>query len=227
MNDISIESAYEKFEQGDAIVRKKVAATRRTQLITWLTSLAMGVTFFVWLAINHYQNGVPLKELAETALPLLLWTTIAITIAYIIFIFLYFSIARKIYHAQSVVYPHLNEQLPEDQQRTFIWHSYFRKIGAKQPKSGFGTISSMVSKLAIPFVLILICQFTWMHLMDISGIELIDEHYAFLGLVDLTLFSCMVLYIVVLLAVRIGVLGKQKDPHATTGKGNYYEPNQE
>lgn len=227
MNDISIESAYEKFEQEEATVRSKVSATRRMQLITWSMTMAMGLAFFGWLGINHYQKGIPLIDLAATAMPILLWTTVAITSGYIIFVFLYFAIVRRVYHAQSVIYPRLNNLLPEDEKKRFVWHSYMHKTGKPEKKSGFSTVFFIVAKLAIPFALILLCQFTWMHLMDISGITLNDADYAFLGLVDLTLFSCLVLYIVVLLAIRIGLLGKQKDPTGKTGRGNYYNPESE
>jgi len=229
MDDKTKASALEKFEKDEARIRTKIRRTMRQQSIIWWTCIVAAAGFFGWIGMAHHQNGIPLEELAVDALPILMAVTILITTLYIVFIFLYFSIGRRIYHSQSVNFMHLNEHLHPDEHHEFIWHRYFwRDCNREQRRMDAAFIVTLkVFKLATIFALIVFCQFAWMELMDISGQEMIDEHYAFLGLVDLTLFSCLVLYIVVLLAIRIGVLGSQKDPAGKSGKGNYYEPDQE
>ncbi|GAV19117.1 hypothetical protein MMIC_P0046 [Mariprofundus micogutta] len=208
-------AAHEIFEHEEKAVRKRVNRFRTIQNLIWISCLAAGGIFFGWIAMAHHQNGIPLEELAVTALPILMWGTIAITAAYVVFVMIYFGIVRAIYHSQSVVHPRLNDQLHPDEHRQFNWHSYFRKNHNREARriDAVLVITMKVTKLVSMFALIGFGQFAWMYLMDLTGQELMDEHYSFLGLVDLTLFSCLVLYVVVLLAIRVGALGKRGKEH--------------
>ncbi|ATX81665.1 hypothetical protein Ga0123462_0795 [Mariprofundus ferrinatatus] len=214
MSDQTV-AAMKIFEHEDGAVRARVNRFRTIQNIIWFASFAVAAIFFIWLGKAHHQEGIALAELADTALPILMWGTIAITTAYVVFILIYFGMARAIYHSHSVIHPRLNEQIPEHEHRKFSWHSYFRKNHTREARriDAVLVITMKATKLASMFALILFCQFAWMHLMDASGRELTDEHYAFLGLIDLTLFSCVILYIVVLLAIRVGALGKRGKEH--------------
>lgn len=229
MDDNKTASALERFEQDEARIRTKIRRTMRQQSFIWWISIVAAAGFFGWIGMAHHQQGIPLEELAAVALPLLMVVTILITTLYIVFIFLYFSIGRRIYHSKSVNFMRLNEHLHPDEHHEFVWHSYFwRDCNRVQRRMDAAFIVTLkVFKLSTIFALIVFLQFAWMELMDISGQEMADEHYAYLGLIDLTLFSVLVLFIIVLITIRIGKLGQQKDPHGKTGKGNYYEPDQE
>lgn len=226
MDNNTTTSAHEQFEEDETRIRTKIRRTMRLQSIIWFSCIALAAAVFGWIGMAHYQNHIPLEELAIDALPVLMVTSLVITSAYIVFIFLYFSIGRRIYHSHSVIHPRLNEQLHPDEHRKFTWHSYFRKNRDREERrmDAAFVVTLKVFKLSSLFALIVFFQVAWMHLMEISGQELMDEHYAYLGLIDLTLFSVLVLFIMVLMAIRIGVLGKQKDPAGKTGRGNYYEP---
>jgi len=226
MKDETIASAHDQFEEDEARIRAKIGRTKRIQAIIWYSSVVLAALFFAGIALAHHQYQMSLEDIVNQALPILMVLTIAITTAYIVFIFLYFSIARRIYHSLSVIHPRLNAQLHPDDHRKFSWTSYFRRDHTREERKldAAVIVSIKVFKLAALFALIVFMQFAWMEMFDISGQEMSDAHYAYLGLVDLTLFSVLVLFIIVLITIRIGKLGQQKDPHGTTGKGNYYEP---
>ena len=213
MDDQTLSEAYARFEQEDAEVRQKVAATKRIQNIIWVICIVLAAIFFGGLAMGQIYYQMTLEELSIDALPILMGTTLLITTGYVVFILLYFASVRVIYHSHSVIHPRLNDFLHPDEQRPFHWHSYFRKHTTDiemQSKGAATVITIKIIKITTLFILILACQFSWMHLLEISGKEMLDEYYAFLGLVDLTLFSSIVLFVVVLLAVRVGALGRQK-----------------
>ncbi|PJA31813.1 MAG: hypothetical protein CO187_07345 [Zetaproteobacteria bacterium CG_4_9_14_3_um_filter_53_7] len=216
MDEQTLRDAHERFEQEESAVRKKVTSIKRTQNILWLLCIAIAAIFFGGMAIAHFQYQMPLVDLANDALPILMGTTLLITTLYVVFILLYFASVRAIYHSHSVIHPRLNDFLHPDEQRPFHWHSYFRKhtTDIEMRSKGAATVITLkVVKIVTMFALILICQFSWMGLLEISGKEMIDEYYSFLGLVDLTLFSSVVLFVIVLVAVRVGVLGKRNKEH--------------
>ena len=227
MADQNNVSPHEQFKKEDSEVRQKIAKAHRNQTITWTLSVLLAAILFGGLAFAHSQHLATLTEMADDLSLILMTVTILVTTGYVVFIFFYFGTVRRIYHAHSVIHQRLKDQVHPDEHPKFSWHSYFRKEDAEPRNSGFGVILAITTKIITLFVLILISQFGWMHMKAVSGHELQTEHYAYLGLIDLTLFSSLVLFIIVLVAVRIGVLGKQKDPHGTTGKGNYYEPDQD
>lgn len=229
MKEDIVASAHERFEQDEARIRGKIARTKRIQAILWYSCVLLAALFFGSMALAHHHYQMPLQEIATEALPILMVVTVAITSAYVVFILLYFSIGRRIYHSLSVIHPRLNAQLHPDDHRKFSWTSYFRRDHTREERKldAAVIVTIKVFKLSTIFALIVFLQFAWMELMDISGMEMTDEYYAYLGLIDLTLFSVLVLFIIVLIAIRIGKLGQQKDPHGKAGKGNYYEPDQE
>ena len=229
MDKDTVANAHERFKKEDGEFRKKVRRTKRLQTIMWSTCLALGVIFFAGIAVAHYQYYIALEDIAADALPILMWLTVFITTGYTVFICLYFVNARRIYHTQSVIHTRLNDQLHPDEHHPFIWHSYFKKQSSDIEISTRGSayvITIDVLKIIIMFTLIVFCQYAWMQLMEVTGQELIDKDWAFLGLIDLTLFSSLILFAMVLISIRIGVLGKQKDPHGKQGRGNYYEPDE-
>ncbi len=213
MDDPNNVTSHEQFKQEDSEVRQKIAKAHRHQTITWTLSVLLAATLFVALAFAHSQHLETLTEMADELSLILMTVTILVTIGYVVFIFFYFGTVRRIYHAHSVIHQRLKDQTHPDEQPKFSWHSYFRKEGAEPHSSGLGVIFAIIAKIAILFAIILVSQFGWMHMKAVSGYELQTEHYAYLGLIDLTLFSSLVLFILVLLAVRIGALGKRGNEH--------------
>jgi len=213
MDDLNSVTPHEQFKQEDSEVRQKIAKAHRHQTIAWTLSTLLAAIFLGGLAYAHLKHLTTLTAMAEDLSLTLMTVTILVTTGYVVFIFFYFGTVRRIYHAHSVIHQRLKDQVHPDEHPKFSWHSYFRKEGAEPRNSGFGVILAITTKVAILFAIILIFQFGWMHMMAVSGHELQTEHYAYLGLIDLTLFSSLVLFIVVLLAVRIGALGKRGKEH--------------
>ncbi|ATX79997.1 hypothetical protein Ga0123461_1584 [Mariprofundus aestuarium] len=213
MADLNNVSPHEQFKQEDSEVRQKIAKAHRNQTITWTLSVLLAAILFGGLAFAHLKHLATLTGMADDLSLILMTVTILVTTGYVVFIFFYFGTVRRIYHAHSVIHQRLKDQVHPDEHPKFSWHSYFRKEGTESRNSGFGVIFAITTKVAILFAAILILQFGWMHMMAVSGHELQTEHYAYLGLIDLTLFSSLVLFIVVLLAVRIGALGKRGEEH--------------
>jgi len=213
MDDLNNVNPHEQFKQEDTEVRQKIAKAHRHQAITWTLSVLLAAILAGGLAFAHSQHLETLTAMADDLSLILMTATLLITTGYVVFIFFYFGTVRRIYHAHSVIHQRLKDQVHPDELPKFTWHSYFRKEGAEPRNSGFGVIFAIFTKVAILFTIILIFQFGWMHMKAVSGHELQTEHYAYLGLVDLTLFSSLVLFIVVLIAVRIGALGKRGKEH--------------
>ncbi len=203
---------YQQFEKDSEAIRSRVRRTALLQNIVWLISFGSGVVVFAWAAYQHFNQHIPLEQLAPNILSPIMVAAYGMTIGYLIFIFFYAATVRAIYHAYSVLHVHLNSQLEGHEKHPFSWHSYFRKAG-KKSSSGLAIIAGIIVKTTSLFAIITFSLYAWVHLMETTGQELTDEHWAYLGGPATTLAISIILFAVVLLAIRIATLGAKNREH--------------
>lgn len=212
MNENEKNELYQQFETDSELVRKRVRRTNLLQNIVWLFSFGIGAVIFGWIVYQHLIQHIPLEQLAPDVLSPIMTASYAMTTGYIIFIFLYATSVRAIYHAYSVLHTQMKNQLAPHEHPSFSWHSYFKKTG-RESRSGLTVITGIIIKTTSLFAIITFSLYAWMHLMEITGQSLTDEHWAYLGGPAITLISSLILFAVVLLVVRVAALGAKNRDH--------------
>lgn len=206
MNDSTITADLERFQQEDGEVRAKVLRLKRLKNITWLAIALPTAALAAFIAYNH--TTMEPQALAEFAIPLLKWGSLACTIIYLAYIVMHMPLVRAIYQAKSVIYPRYNATVSESEQKTFQWQSYLSK---NEQRSAGGKTAALIlgAKAFSLFMLIIFYQLSWIHALGRIGVELNNEHYSFMGFIDFALFSSLVLFTVVLIFTRVSSLAKK------------------
>lgn len=209
MNKPTTSTALELFQQENAEIRAKVLRIKRIKSIIWLVVALPTIILASFIAYNHTTMGP--QALAEFAIPLLKWGSLACTIIYLAYIVMHMPLVRAIYQAKSVIYPRYNSVVADAEQKTFQWHSYLSKND--NSRSGGKTAALLLGGKAFTlFMLIIFYQFSWIHALGRIGVELNNEHYSFMGFIDFALFSSLVLFAVVLIFTRVSSLAEKKSP---------------
>lgn len=206
MNEASISTALEQFQKEERQVRDKVLRLKRLKNIIWLV-IALPTTVLAALIAYNHTTMEP-QALAEFAIPLLKWGSLACTIIYLAYIVMHMPLVRAIYQAKSEIYPRYNAAVADTEQKTFQWQSYFSK-DEKSSSSGKTAALLLGAKVFSLFMLIIFYQFSWIHALGRIGVELNNEHYSFMGFIDFALFSSLVLFAVVLIFTRVSSLAKK------------------
>lgn len=207
MNDSTISAELERFQQENSEVQAKVLRLKRIKNIIWLAIALPTAILASFIAYNH--STMEPQALAEFAIPLLKWGSLACTIIYLAYIVMHMPLVRAIYQAKSVIYPRYNAAVAESEQKTFQWQSYLSKN--ENSSAGGKTAALLLAAKAFTlFMLIIFYQFSWIHALGRIGVELNNEHYSFMGFIDFALFSSLVLFAVVLIFTRVSSLAKKK-----------------
>lgn len=207
MNDSTNAAALERFEQENAEAQAKVLRLKQLKNIIWLIIALPTTALAAYIAYSH--STMEPQALAELAIPLLKWGSLACTIIYLAYIVMHMPLVRAIYHARSEIYPRYNAAVSDNQQKTFQWHTYLSK-GENNASSGKTAALLLGAKVFSLFILIIFYQLSWIHALARTGVELNNEHYAFMGFIDFALFSSLLLFAVVLIFTRVSSLAGKK-----------------
>lgn len=207
MNDSTISAELERFQQENSEVRAKVLRLKRIKNIIWLAIALPTAILASFIAYNH--TTMEPQALAEFAIPLLKWGSLACTNIYLAYIVMHMPLVRAIYHANSVIYPRYNAAVADNEQKKFQWQSYLCN-NEKSSASGKTAALILAAKAFSLFMLIIFYQFSWIHALGSIGVELNNEHYSFMGFIDFALFSSLILFAVVLIFTRVSSLAKKK-----------------
>jgi len=206
MDEATITTALEQFQEEERQIREKVLRLKQLKNIIWLVIVLPTAVLGAFIVYNH--TTMEPQVLAEFAIPLLKWGSLACTIIYLAYIVMHMPLVRVIYHAKSVIYPRYNAAVAESEQKTFQWQSYLCKN--EQRSAGSKTAALILAAKAFSlFMLIIFYQFSWIHALGRIGVELNNEHYSFMGFIDFALFSSLILFAVVLIFTRVSSLAKK------------------
>jgi len=85
--------------------------------IIWVTLVLPTLILASFIAYNH--TTMDPQTLAEFAIPLLKWGSLACTIIYLAYIVMHIPLVRSIYQAKSVIYPRYNAVVAEEHHQHF------------------------------------------------------------------------------------------------------------